>query len=133
MWSARVNILAKLKFFPLLKQKYANFFPVFLANIVKNLHGISKMAQSAEIYLLNCAWNCVKKWKNFRRFTPFGRCQEDFHRCWREKQGRNWHIFVSGGGKIGTFGQNIYPCMTCCRKFMPLSEDHNYLNNEGKI
>ena len=25
------------------------------------------------------------------------------------KQGGNWHVFVREGGKIGTFGQNIYP------------------------
>ena len=29
----------------------------------------------------------------------------------KNKQGRNWHVFVCGGGKIGSFGQNIYPCI----------------------
>ena len=48
--------------------------------------------------------------ENFWRFVPFEICYEDFNGTDVKKQGRNWHILVQGGGKIGTFGQNIYPC-----------------------
>jgi hypothetical protein len=40
---------------------------------------------------------------------------ETFNGTGVKKQGRNWHILVPGGGKIGTFGQNIYPCNTKTR------------------
>ena len=56
----------------------------------------------------------VKKWKIFKYVMKI------FNGTGVKKQGRNCHILVPGGGKIGTFGQRYLPLT--CRKlghFLP--------------
>ena len=82
-----------MNFFPIFPFSYQ--FLLFLHNVMQNSEKFSKF--------------CVKNGKISGASRHLLDAMKIFKDVGMTKQGRNWHVFVRGGGKIGTFGQNIYP------------------------
>ena len=101
-----------------------NFLPIFpfkcqFQLFLHNFHANQwKMFGASRHLQLVLEWNffcnfamLCQKWKTFR-FASFDRCNEDFYRCRQVKTGKKLTCFcLRGGDKIGSFGQNIYPCI----------------------
>ena len=95
---------------------FVNFFPFF--NLIVNFNFFNTISckrvknwwRFASIRSFFGKILCQKR-KKFFKFFHFKDTMKIFTDVGKKKEGRNWHAFVWGGGKIGTFGQNIYPCL----------------------
>ena len=70
------------------------------------MENFRRFAQSEALF---CTIFCKKR-KIFGASRHLKYVMKIFNGTGVKKQERNWHILVQGGGKNGTFGQNIHPC-----------------------